>query len=114
MTSAMFWPDDAPLVATPVDWFILAGENLLRRRPDFAGGNRHLPWAEAIQIVGPFIKQAPGPVTTFDYDETPSEVFDFLLGLSPVSASYTRWPQDAVLDREVAERALERLPRNSR
>lgn len=114
MTSAMFWPDDAPLVATPVDWFILAGENLLRRRPDFAGAKRLLPWAEAIQILGPFIKQAPGPVVTFDYDETPSEVFDFLLGLSSESVSFTVWPQDEVLDREIAERALERLPRNSR
>lgn len=114
LTSAMVWPDGAPLVAAPVDWFILAGENLLRHRPDFAAGKRLLPWVEAIQILGPFIKQAPSPVITFDYGATPSEVFDFLLGLSPKSVSYTRWPQDAVLDREIAERALERLPRNLR
>lgn len=114
MTSAMVWPDGVPLVATPVDWFILAGENLLRRRPDFAGAKRLLPWAEAIQILRPFIKQAPGPVVTFDYGETPFEVFDFLLRLSPESVSFTRWPQHLVLDRETVEQALERLPKNSR
>lgn len=114
MTSAMIWPDGAPLVATPVDWFILAGENLLRRRPDLKKAGRLLPWAEAIQILAPFIKQVPGPVITFDYDETPSEVFDFLLRRSSEPVLSTIWPQDRVLDREIVERALERLPRNSR
>lgn len=114
MTSAMFWPDGAPLMATPVDWFIFGGENLLRRRPDLAKAERLLPWAEAIQILDPFIKQAPEPVVTFDYDETPSKVFDFLLRRSSESVSSTLWPQDKVLDREIAARALERLPRNSR
>ncbi len=114
MTSAMFWPDGAPLVAAPVDKFILGGENLLRRRPDMAKAGRLLPWAEAIQILAPFIKQAPGPVITFEYDETPSEVLDFLLRRSSEPASSTIWPQDRVLDREIVERALERLPRNSR
>lgn len=114
MTSAMFWPDGAPLVAAPVDRFILAGENLLRRRPDLTKAGRLLPWAEAIQILAPFIKQAPGPVVTFDYDEMPSEVLDLLLRRSSESVSSTIWPQDRVLDREIVERALERLPRNSR
>ena len=114
MTSALFWPDGAPLVATPVDWFIVAGEKLLHRRPDFAKASRLLPWAEAIQILVPFIKQTPGPVITFDYDETPSEVFDFLLRPSSESVSFTIWPQDVVLDREIVERALQRLPKNLR
>ncbi len=114
MTSAMVWPDGVPLVAAPVDWLILAGENLLRRRPDLMKAGRLLPWAEAIQILAPFIKQAAGPVVTFDYDETPSEVFDLLLTRPSESVSFTIWPRDAVLDREIAERALERLPRNSR
>lgn len=114
MTSAMVWPDGVPLVAAPVDRFILTGENLLRRRPDLTKARRHLPWAEAIQILAPFIKQAPGPMVTFDYDEMPSEVLDLLLRRSSEPVSSTIWPQDAVLDREIAERALERLPRNSR
>lgn len=114
MTSAMVWPDGVPLVAAPVDRFILTGENLLRRRPDSTKARRHLPWAEAIQILAPFIKQAPGPVITFDYDEMPSEVLDLLLRRSSEPVSSTIWPQDRVLDREIVERALERLPRNSR
>lgn len=114
MTSAMVWPDGVPLVAAPVDRFILTGENLLRRRPDLTKARRLLPWAEAIQILAPFIKQAPGPVVTFDYDEMPSEVLDLLLRRSSEPVSSTIWPQDRVLDREIVERALERLPRNSR
>ena len=114
MTSAMVWPDGVPLVAAPVDRFILTGENLLRRRPDLTKARRLLPWAEAIQILAPFIKQAPGPVVTFDYDEMPSEVLDLLLRRSSEPVSCTIWPQDRVLDREIVERALERLPRNSR
>lgn len=114
MTSAMVWPDGVPLVAAPVDRFIVTGENLLRRRPDLTKARRLLPWAEAIQILAPFIKQAPGPVVTFDYDEMPSEVLDLLLRRSSEPVSSTIWPQDRVLDREIVERALERLPRNSR
>lgn len=113
MGSAMVWPDGMPLVATPVDWLILAGENLLRRRPDFASAKRLLPWAEALQILAPFVKQGPGPVVTFDYGEAPSEVFDFLLRLPPASLSFSRWPQHAVLDREMVERALAALPKES-
>ena len=114
MGSAMVWPDGVPLVATPVDWLILSGENLLRRRPDFAGSKRLLSWDEALQVLAPFIKQGPGPVVTFDYGEAPPEIFDFLLRLPPESLSFSRWPQNAVLDREMVERALKGLPKNSR
>ncbi len=114
MASAMVWPDGAPLVATAVDWLILSGENLLRRRPDFAGSKRLLPWDEALQVLAPFVKQGPGPVVTFDYGEAPPEIFDFLLRLPPESLSFSRWPQNAVLDREMVERALEGASKNSR
>lgn len=114
MGSAMVWPDGIPLVATPVDWLILSGENLLRRRPGFAGSKRLLSWDEALQVLAPFIKQGPGPVVTFDYGEVPPEIFDFLLRLPPEPLSFSGWPQNAVLDREMVERALEGSSKNSR
>jgi hypothetical protein len=65
MTSAMVWPDGAPLVAAPVDWLILAGENLLRRRPDFAGGKRLLPWAGSDSDPGPIHQTDSRPLHYF-------------------------------------------------
>ncbi|MDP1752572.1 MAG: hypothetical protein Q8L22_24245 [Reyranella sp.] len=69
--TAMVWADGIPLVAIPVDWLILAGDKLFQHRPDFAGTKRLMPWAEAMQVVAPFVKQSPDLVVTFDYDEAP-------------------------------------------
>jgi hypothetical protein len=111
--TAMVWPDGIPLVATPVDWLILSGDKLLQRRPEFEGGKRLLPWAEAMSIVGSFAKQRSDLVVTFDYDEAPPEVFDKLSRLPPEPRSLYQLSPGTVLDREMVERALEALPKGS-
>lgn len=94
----MVWPDGMPLVATPVDWFILAG------------AKRLLPWAEAIQIEAPFATQSPDLVT-FNYDEALPEVLDILFKLPPQPRLFHGLPQDQVLDRGMVERAIAALPK---